>query len=63
MKRIDKLSVNEDVKDKIRANYMPVLARTTENGTITYSKIVHVSGGRPKIPRGNAARVTQINGG
>jgi len=53
----------EDVKDKIRANYIPVLARTTESGTTTYSKIVHVRGGRPQIPRGKAARVTQINGG
>jgi hypothetical protein len=63
IKDINKLEVSPEVKDQILANYTPVLARVTEKGTITYSKIVHDFGARPSIPRGRASIVTAINGG
>ena len=63
IKRINKLSIPNDIKQKIRSNYTPVLARVTESGTLTYSKIIHNPGAKPSIPRGKAAIVTGINGG
>jgi hypothetical protein len=61
--RINELKVSPEVKRQILAHYTPVLARVTEKGTITYSKIVHNFGARPSIPRGDASIVTAINGG
>lgn len=51
------------MKLKIMENYTPVLARVTEKGTVTYSKIVHNIGAKPSIPRGKASIVSGINGG
>jgi hypothetical protein len=61
--RIKKLNISDELKGRIKQNYTPVLARVTEKGTITYSKIVHNPGAKPSIPRGRASIVPGINGG
>jgi hypothetical protein len=61
--RIEGLNISDELKSQIKQNYTPVLARVTEKGTVTYSKIIHNPSAKPSIPRGRASIVPGINGG